>query len=70
MWLIAKVKNKERDLFKRELIKNTNGQAFFYEPKIRTCKKKNKILSRYLLDEYIFCESNLFKNKIEVNILY
>tara|TARA_Y100000590_G_scaffold91223_1_gene102896 strand:+ start:480 stop:986 length:507 start_codon:yes stop_codon:yes gene_type:complete len=67
MWLIAKVKNKERDLFKKELVKNTNGQAFFFEPKIRTYKKKNKTLSRYLLDEYIFCESDLFKNKFEVN---
>ena len=67
MWLIAKVKNKERSLFKKELVKNTNGRACFFEPKIKTCKKKNNALPKYLLDEYIFCQSDLFSNKFEVN---
>ena len=58
MWIIAKIKNKELSIFKKELLAKVGSEIKFYNPKIM-CEKyfKNKLkkIDKYLLESYIFC---------------
>ena len=65
MWIVAKIKNSELDIFKRELTKKLNTKPLFYNPRIQVEKnEKNKIrkYSKSILENYIFCFDESFKN--------
>ena len=65
MWVVAKIKYRELDIFKRELAKKLNTKPLFYNPRIQVEKnQKNKIrkYSKPILENYIFCFHESFKN--------
>ena len=66
MWIIAKIKNKELSIFKKELLAKVGSEIKFYNPKIM-CEKyfKNKIkkIDKYLLESYIFCYHKKFSEE-------
>ncbi len=69
MWIVAKIKVKEINLFKKTLASSLDKHADFYLPKILYTKiKKNKKFQseKYILGSYIFCKSEKFK---DTNIL-
>ena len=72
MWIVAKVKKKEFEIFKKDLIKNVFGDIKFYCPKIeynQYTNNKFKRLEKFLLGNYIFCYSSNFNNSIFLNKL-
>ena len=65
MWVVAKIKYSELDIFKRELEKKLSTKPLFYNPKIQFEKnKKTKIkkCSKSILENYIFCFHESFKS--------
>tara|TARA_Y100000590_G_scaffold458446_1_gene613180 strand:+ start:1828 stop:2325 length:498 start_codon:yes stop_codon:yes gene_type:complete len=69
MWIVAKVKKSEFQIFENDLIKKI-GDANFYHPKFKYNKYvKNKIkkLEKYALGSYIFCYSKNFNDSSFVN---
>jgi len=72
MWIIVKVKNKEVEIFKKELLKKTNQEVFFYEPRIEinnyTYNKKKKLIKN-ILGNYLFCFHKNFSDEKFVNSL-
>ena len=65
MWVIAKIKHAELNTFKRELRKKFDENLVFYNPKIRfekIIKNKVKKCSKLLLESYIFCYHEYFRN--------
>ncbi len=67
-WIVANFKNKELHLFKSELKKKLNYSVSFYQPKI-TIKESGNIKSKYLLGNYLFCQSKFFDNNSILNNL-
>ena len=58
MWLVAKIKKREIETFKRDLIKKSGSNTEFYCPKFEYYKyfrKKVKRLEKFALENYIFC---------------
>ena len=67
MWVVAKIKIKEIQIFKKELIEKFGREVSFYCPKITFTKnfKKEKKIDKFILEGYIFCHHNSFnKNNI------
>ena len=65
MWIVAKIKSNELDIFKSALEKKLNTRPLFYDPRIQVEKnQKNKIkkYSKSILENYIFCFHESFKN--------
>ena len=65
MWIVAKIKSNELDIFKNALEKKLNTRPLFYDPRIQVEKnQKNKIkkYSKSILENYIFCFHESFKN--------
>jgi len=65
MWVIAKVKFSELNIFKKELKKKFDENLKFYYPKIQLEKILNNKKRKYdklLLGEYVFCQHENFKN--------
>ena len=63
MWVVAKIKIKEIQIFKKELIEKFGKEISFYCPKITFKRnfKKNKKIDKFILEGYIFCHHNIFK---------
>ena len=65
MWVVAKIKYKELDAFKKGLEKKLRAKPLFYDPKIQIEKKINTKIKRYsrsILEGYIFCFHDSFEN--------
>ncbi len=72
MWVIAKVKYSELNIFKKELKKKFDNNLKFYYPKIQFEKILNNKKRKYdklLLGEYVFCQHENFKNSKLINQL-
>tara|TARA_B100000029_G_scaffold510388_1_gene601719 strand:- start:886 stop:1377 length:492 start_codon:yes stop_codon:yes gene_type:complete len=67
-WIVANFKNKELDLFKSELKKKLNHSVNFYQPKI-TIEDSGNSKSKFLLGNYLFCQSKFFDNNSIINKL-
>ena len=58
MWLVAKIKKREIETFKKDLIKKSGNNTEFYCPKFEYYKyfrKKVKRIEKFALENYIFC---------------
>ena len=58
MWIVAKIKSKELNIFKEKLNKKFGEEINFYSPKItynRYFNNKIKKFDRLILESYIFC---------------
>lgn len=65
MWIVAKIKSKDLNIFKENLAKKFGRDISFFAPKIRyNIRNGNKTIIRekYLLENYIFCYHENFKN--------
>jgi hypothetical protein len=72
MWIVAKIKRKEIETFKKDLIKKSNSNVKFYCPKIeyqQYYKKKIKRQEKLALEDYIFCYNENFNKTSYVNKL-
>jgi len=72
MWVVAKIKGKELENFKKNLVKESKSEIKFYCPKIRHYRYfKNKIkkYETYILENYIFCFHDKFKKSSFLNEL-
>ena len=66
MWIIIKFNKKNIFLMQEELKKKIGSDVNFYIPKVKIQYiKKNKILdkSKFMLNDYMFCFHERFKNK-------
>jgi hypothetical protein len=71
MWIVAKVKKNNSEIFKEEFKKKIKTNIMFYEPKyiFSTYVKGKKILKKkLLLENYVFCEHDNF-SKIDIKHL-
>jgi hypothetical protein len=65
MWIVAKIKTKEMQIFKRDMLKKVGNEVKFYCPKIkyqRYFNNKVKKFEKFALDNYIFCYHINFSN--------
>ena len=72
MWVVAKVKNKNLKVFQNNFLKKIKSKTIFYEPKIvyeQIVKNKNIKKYKSLLENYVFCYNENFKNKTFYNNL-
>ena len=72
MWVVAKIKKKEVNIFKRDLANKLGEDIQFYCPKIEYQKffgKKIKKFEKLALENYIFCYHKNFNNLFFVNKL-
>ena len=70
MWVVAKIKAQEINIFKRKLVEKLGNEVKFYTPKIqynKYFKKKVKKFEKLILENYVFCHHDEFKkiNTIE-----
>ena len=64
MWIVAKIKIKNLNIFKKDLIKKTGQDIKFYLPKIEYTKysgDRAKRFEKFILENYIFCYHDKFK---------
>jgi len=72
MWVVAKIKKKEINVFKSELKNKLDKNLIFYDPKMQIeniVKNKIRIHNKTLLENYIFCYHTNFKDKKFINQL-
>ena len=75
MWVVAKIKTKNLNIFKENLIKKFGEDIKFFAPKIKyNIYNGNKVAIRkkYLLENYIFCYHKSFQknqNLIQCNFI-
>ena len=72
MWVVAKIKKREIEIFKEELIKKTGKDIQFYCPRIEYHQYfKNKVhrFEKFVLENYIFCYHTNFSKSIFMNKL-
>ena len=65
MWIVAKVKTKEINIFKKKLLEKLGQETKFYYPKIEYQKYfKDKVSKKEMpiLGNYIFCYNKKFNN--------
>ena len=65
MWLVAKIKSKEVNIFKKELEKKLKTKPLFYDPRIQIQKRQKNKITKYnksILESYIFCFHDSFKD--------
>ena len=58
MWIVAKVKRKEFNIFKQKLVEKFGKDTQFYHPKLqyqRYIKNKIKKFEKFILENYVFC---------------
>ena len=71
MWVVAKIKSKELNIFKKNLSEKLGENTKFYCPKIVYYKnaKNNKRLrfEKFILENYIFCYHEKFQQKVYLN---
>ena len=64
MWIVAKVKTKELNIFKNSLLDKLGKDIKFYNPKIEYSKyfrDKIKKIELPILENYIFCHHSKFE---------
>lgn len=64
MWVVAKIKIKELNIFKEKLTKKFGHEVKFYHPKIECheyCNNKIKKIKKPILENYILCHHDKFK---------
>lgn len=72
MWIVAKYKPKEFKILKQSFLKILGEMPEFYNPKIKYEKyiqNKLKVFEKNILDNYIICKHNKFKDHKLVNLL-
>ena len=65
MWLVAKIKKNEINVFKKKLNEKFKNEIKFYYPKIQVHKyEKNKFkkIEKLILENYIFCYHKKFED--------
>ena len=70
MWIVAKVKLKNLNTFKKNLIEKLGKDIQFYHPKIKYHRyfgDRVKKIEKFVLDNYIFCHHVKFKKSSYVN---
>ena len=70
MWVVAKIKIKNLNTFKKNLAENIGSDIKFYYPKIEFYKRfgnKVKRFEKFILENYIFCYHEKFKKFSSVN---
>ena len=70
MWIIAKIKLKNLNTFKKELSQKIGEDLKFYIPKIEYHKyygSKVKRFEKFILENYIFCYHEKFKKDQSIN---
>ena len=70
MWIVAKVKIKDLNTFKKNLAEKIGNDIKFYHPKIEYHKyfgDKVKRFEKFILENYIFCYHAKFKKSNSVN---
>ena len=70
MWIVAKVKFREINIFKKDLTDKVGGKVNFYFPTVecqQVTKNKRKIYKKQILENYIFCYHEKFKKSNYVN---
>ncbi len=70
MWVVAKVKIKDLNIFKKNLTEKIGNDIKFYHPKIeyhRYFGDKVKRFEKFILENYIFCYHIKFKKANFVN---
>ena len=70
MWVVAKIKIKDLNIFKKELAEKIGNDIKFYYPRIEYYKhfgKKVKRFEKYILENYIFCYHGQFKKDGSIN---
>ena len=72
MWVVLKYKTKEYEILKNSFSKILGETPEFYNPKIKCEKYINNKLKKFekkVLDNYLICKHNKFKNPKIINIL-
>ena len=70
MWVVAKIKMKNLNVFKKDLVKKVGNDIEFYQPKIeyhRYFGDKVKRFEKLILENYIFCYHKRFQKSSFVN---
>ena len=70
MWVVAKIKIKNLNTFKKDLSEKIGNDIKFYHPKIEYHKyfgDKVKRFEKLILENYIFCYHEKFKKSSSVN---
>ena len=70
MWVVAKIKIKNLNIFKKDLAEKIGKDIKFYHPKIEYHKyygSKAKRFEKFILGNYIFCYHDKFKKSSSVN---
>ena len=70
MWVVAKIKIKNLNVFKKDLVKKVGSDIEFYQPKIeyhRYFGDKIKRFEKLILENYIFCYHERFQKSSFVN---
>ena len=70
MWVVAKVRIKDLNIFKKNLTEKIGDDIKFYHPKIEYHKyfgDKVKRFEKFILENYIFCYHAKFKKPNSVN---
>ena len=70
MWVVAKIKMKNLNVFKKDLVKKVGNDIEFYQPKIeyhRYFGDKIKRFEKLILENYIFCYHKRFQKSSFVN---
>ena len=69
MWIVAKIKRKELNIFKKKLIDKFGKEVKFYYPIIQYYQQsRNKIkkIEKFVLENYIFCNHPKFN---DINVI-
>ena len=70
MWVVAKIKIKNLNTFKKSLAEKVGNDIKFYHPKVEYHKyfgDKVKRFEKYILENYVFCYHEKFKKSSSVN---
>ena len=72
MWIVAKYKPNEFRILKESFFKILGEMPEFYNPKIkyeRYIKNKLKVYEKKILDNYVICKHDKFRDRTLVNVL-
>ena len=70
MWVVAKIKIKNLNIFKKDLTEKIGSDIKFYHPKLeynRYFGNRVKKFEKFILENYIFCYHENFKNSNYLN---
>ena len=70
MWVVAKIKTKELNIFKKKLAGRFGEETKFYYPKIQYQKNINNKIKKFektILENYIFCYHKKFSETKNIN---